>query len=186
MMRWPGVIKPGTVINEIISHDDWLPTLLAAVGDPDVKTKLLTGMKAGDQTYKVHLDGYNFLPYFKGEATEGPRKEIFYFSEEGRLEALRHGDWKIHFRLSNENPWFRDATTMIFPQLFNLRSDPFEAGIDSTFYKNWSFERIFALVPAQAYVGQFLGTLHEFPPRQRPGSFGLDRVMEQIMSGISK
>jgi arylsulfatase len=182
VVRWPGVIKPGTVINDIISHEDWLPTLLAAAGDADVKKKLLNGMRAGNMTYKVHLDGYNFLPYFKGEVPEGPRKEFFYFADYGTLEALRYGKWKIHFRLAPENIFDRGTTEKVFPQLVNLRSDPFETGIDAMAYKEWMFERVFALVPAQAYVSQFLTTFREFPPRQKGGSFGMDQVMKQLMN----
>jgi arylsulfatase A-like enzyme len=181
-VRWPGVIEPGTLNNDIISHEDWLPTFLAAAGEPDVKTKLLTGYKAGDTTYKVHLDGYNFLPHFKGEEAAGPRKEFFYFSDEGILEALRYNDWKIHFRLSPENIYDRGPTTKVFPIMMNLRGDPFEEGMDAMAYKTWMFEHIFALVPAQDIVGGFLKTLVEFPPRQKPGSFGIDKAMEQILN----
>jgi arylsulfatase len=131
----------------------------------------------------VHLDGYNFLPYFKGEVAEGPRKEFFYFADEGTLEALRYDDWKIHFRLAPENIWDRGTTTKIFPLLLNLRNDPFETGLDAMAYKTWMFERLFVLVPAQAYVGQFLATLKDFPPRQKPGSFNIDKVMDELMSG---
>ncbi len=169
-VRWPGVIEPGTQINDIISFEDWLPTLLAAVGDADVKEKLLKGMKVGKMKYKVHLDGYNFLPYFKGEAPKGPRREIFYFNMNGVLEAMRYDQWKLHFRLAPENIWDKDATTKNFPQLMNLRSDPFEEGIGAMAYKEWMFEHIFLLVPAQTYVGQFLNTLKEYPPLR--GVFG--------------
>jgi len=181
-VRWPGVIKPGTVINDIISHEDWLPTLLAAAGDADVKQKLLKGMNAGNMTYKVHLDGYNFLPYFKGEDTEGPRKEFFYFADTGVLEAVRYKQWKIHFRISPENIYDRGPEEKVFPQLVNLRGDPFEEGLGAMAYKEWMFERVFVLVPAQDLVGNFLSTFQEYPPRQKPGSFGLERVMEQIMN----
>jgi arylsulfatase A-like enzyme len=180
MVRWPGVIKPGKHVNAIVSLEDWLPTFLAAAGDPDVKTNLLSGAKVGDMTYKVHLDGYNLLPYFKGETAEGPRKEFFYFTDEGSLEALRYGDWKVHFRLSPENIWDRGATTKVFPLLVNLRSDPFETGIDAMAYKTWMFERLFVLVPAQDYVAKLLATFREFPPRQKPGSFNIDAVMNQL------
>lgn len=181
-VRWPGVIEPGTVINDIISHEDWLPTLLAAAGDSEVKQKLLKGMNAGAMTYKVHLDGYNFLPYFKGEVSEGPRKEFFYFADTGVLEALRYGQWKIHFRISPENIYDRGPVEKVFPQLVNLRSDPFEEGLEAMAYKEWMFERIFVFVPAQDIVGNFLKTFQEYPPRQKPGTFGLDRVMDQIMN----
>jgi len=181
-VRWPGVIKPGTIINDIISHEDWLPTLLAAAGDAEVKQKLLKGMNAGNMTYRVHLDGYNFLPYFKGEEAEGPRKEFFYFADTGVLEAVRYKQWKIHFRTSPENIYDRGPEEKVFPQLVNLRGDPFEEGLGAMAYKEWMFERVFVLVPAQDLVGDFLSTFQEYPPRQKPGSFGLDRVMEQIMN----
>jgi arylsulfatase len=180
LVRWPGVIKPGTIINDIISHEDWVPTLLAAVGDADVKEKLLKGMKAGEMTYKVHLDGYNFLPYFKSETAEGPRKEFFYFADTGVLEALRYGPWKIHFRISPENIYDRGPIEKVFPSLVNLRSDPFETGIDAMAYKEWMFEKVFVLVPAQAFVGQFLSTLAEYPPRQEVGTFGMEQVLEKL------
>jgi len=182
LVRWPGIIEPGTIINDIISHEDWLPTLLAAAGDADVKKKLLEGMEAGEMTYKVHLDGYNFLPYFKGEVAEGPRMEFFYFADTGVLEAMRYKQWKMHFRLSPENIWDRGPILQVFPQVMNLRSDPFEAGIDAMAYKEWMFEHVFLLVPAQTYVGQFLNTLKEYPPRQAGGSFGMDKVLEHLIT----
>ncbi len=182
-VRWPGAIKPGTVINDIIAHEDWLPTLVAAAGEPDVKAQLLIGYKAGDMTYKVHLDGYNFLPFFKGEVVEGPRKEFFYFLDEGSLEALRIGDWKMHFRLAPENLYDRGGTTKVFPLVINLRGDPFEAGIDAMAYKEWMFKKLFMIVPAQTYVGEFLQTFKEFPPRQKPGSFNLGNIMDLISKG---
>ena len=182
-VRWPGVLKPGSTINAPISHLDWMPTLLAAAGEPDVKEQLLDGMKVGRNKYKVHLDGYNFLPYFKGETDTVPRREFFYFADTGVLEALRYDQWKVHFRLSPENIYDRGPVEKVFPSLVNLRSDPFETGIDAMAYKEWMFEHIFTLVPAQAIVGDFLATLSEYPPRQKVGSFGLERVMEQINNG---
>jgi arylsulfatase len=113
-------------------------------------------------------------------------KEIFYFADEGTLQALRYGDWKLPFRLAPENIWDRGTTSKVFPQLFNLRSDPFETGIDAMAYKTWMFEHIFVMVPAQAYVGQFLSTLKDFPPRQRPASYNMNKIMDQLMSGSAK
>jgi arylsulfatase len=179
-VRWPGVIKPGTKINDPISQLDWMPTLLAAAGDENVKENLLEGMRAGENEYKVHLDGYNFLPYFKGETDAGPRREFFYFADTGVLEALRYDNWKIHFRLSPENIYDRGPVEKVFPSLMNLRGDPFETGIDAMAYKEWMFERVFVLVPAQAIVGKFIASLQAYPPRQKIGSFGLDKVMDQI------
>lgn len=179
-MRWPGVIEPGTVMNDIISHEDWLPTLLAAAGDTDVKEKLLKGMQVGNMNYKVHLDGYDFTPYFKGKVDKGPRKEFFYFADTGVLEALRYDKWKIHFRTSPENIYDRGPELKVFPQLVNLRSDPFEEGLEAMAYKEWMFEHVFMLVPAQHLVSEFLQTFREYPPRQKPGSFGLEEVMKQL------
>ncbi len=184
LVRWPGVIEPGTQINDIISHEDWLPTLLAAAGDADVTEKLVKGMKVGKMTYKVHLDGYNFLPYFKSEVAEGPRKEMFYFADTGVLQALRYNQWKIHFLLSPENIYDRGPVEKVFPQLVNLRSDPFETGVDAMAYKEWMFEKLFVLVPAQAYVGQFLSSFREFPPRQEVGTFGMEQVLETLKTSI--
>jgi arylsulfatase A-like enzyme len=189
MVRWPGKIEPGRVSNEIVSMEDWLPTLLAAAGDPDIREKLLRGHKVGGTTYKVHLDGYNMLPYFTGQEEQGPRKEMFYFTDDGSLSALRYGDWKLMFseqRAHGFDVWQEPLVTLRAPKLFNLRRDPFERADHETFgYTQWRFERLFALVPAQAYVAKFLGTFKEFPPRQKPGSFNLDHVMEMLQQGAS-
>ncbi len=187
MVKWPGKIKPGQVSNEIISMEDWLPTLVAAAGDSNIKKKLLEGHKAGDMTYKVHLDGYNLLPYFTGKEKKSPRKEMFYFTDDGQLSALRYGDWKLVFseqRAHGADVWQEPLVTLRLPKLFNLRQDPFERADHETFgYGKWRFERLFALAPGAAYVGEFLGTFKEFPPRQKPGSFNLDRVLESLEKG---
>ncbi|MHC4943885.1 MAG: arylsulfatase [Planctomycetota bacterium] len=187
MVRWPGMIKPNQVSNEIISMEDWLPTLCAAAGDPNVKEKSLKGYRAGDMTYKVHLDGYNMLPYFTGQVEEGPRKEMFYFTDDGSLSALRYGQWKLMFseqRAHGFSVWQEPLVTLRFPKLFNLRRDPFErADHDAADYVHWMAERMFVMVPAQSYVAEFLGTFKEFPPRQKPGSFTLDRVLESLQTG---
>ena len=187
MVKWPGKIKPGQVSNEIISMEDWLPTLVAAAGDSNIKKKLLEGHKAGDMTYKVHLDGYNLLPYFTGKEKKSPRKEMFYFTDDGQLSALRYGDWKLVFseqRAHGADVWQEPLVTLRLPKLFNLRQDPFERADHETFgYGKWRFERLFALGPGAAYVGEFLGTFKEFPPRQKPGSFNLDRVLESLEKG---
>ncbi len=186
-VRWPGKIKPNQVSNEIISHEDWLPTILAAAGDPKIKEKLLKGHRAGSRTYKVHLDGYNMLPYFTGQVKEGPRKEMFYFTDDGQLSALRYGDWKLMFseqRAHGLDVWVEPYVTLRTPKLFNLRRDPFERADRETIgYKKWFFERVFTLAPGAAYVGKFLATFQEFPPRQEPGSFNLDRVLESLQKG---
>src|SRR5436309_2487822 len=185
-IRWPGVIKPGSVNNDIFSHEDMLPTLLAAAGVPDVKEQLLKGMKVGDKTFKVHLDGYNLTEALAGKAPD-PRHEFFYFNDDGSLVALRYDQWKLVFaeqRAHGFDVWQEPFTLLRLPKLFNLRSDPFElADHDSIGYPRWRIDRVFLLVPAQQYVGQFLATFKEFPPSQKAGSFSLDQVMESLSKG---
>jgi arylsulfatase len=187
MVKWPGKIKPGQISNEIISMEDWLPTLVAAAGDDKIKEKLLKGHKAGDMTYKVHLDGYNLLPNFMGKTEEWPRQEMFYFTDDGQLSALRYGDWKLMFseqRAHGLEVWQEPLVTLRAPKLLNLRRDPFERADHEAFgYDQWRFERMFMLAPGAAYVAKFLATFKEFPPRQKPGSFNLDRVLEQLETG---
>ena len=187
MVRWPGKIKPGQVSNEIISHQDWMPTLLAAVGNTSVKEDLLKGRSVNGRDINVHLDGYNFLPYFLGEEEKGPRKEMFYFTDDGSVSALRYNDWKINFsvqRAHGADVWSEPFVTLRLPMYTNLRMDPFERaaeeGID---YEHWAFDRLFVLVPAQVIVKNFLQTFIEYPPRQKPGSFSLDRVLEELQQG---
>ena len=184
MIRWPGKIKPGQLSNQVVAGEDWLPTLLAAAGVSDVKEKLLTGYQAGDKTFKVHLDGYNLLPYLTGEAKESPRKEFFYFNDDGSLVALRYGRWKLHFAIQENHGfqvWSRPWTTLRVPMLIDLYADPFErAEHDSELYAKWAIERIYLLVPAQVYVGQFLATFKEFPQRQKVGTFTLDQVLQSL------
>ena len=186
MVRWPGKIKSGTVSNDIMHHMDWLPTFLAAAGDPDVKEQLKEGgVTAIGREYKVHLDGYNFLPYLTGQEEKAPRKEIFYFSDDGDLTALRYNDWKLIFmeqRMAGTlGVWANPFTPLRLPLIFNLRRDPYErATITSNTYYDWLLDHAFALVPAQAYVGQFLETFKEFPPRQKAASFSLDQAMELL------
>jgi arylsulfatase A-like enzyme len=186
VIRWPGVIKPGTVINDIGSHEDMLPTLLAAAGEPDIKEKLLNGYAAGDKTFKVHLDGYNLLPALKGEG-EWPRKDFFYFGDGGELVALRYEQYKVVFaeqRGHGLEVWQENYVPLRFPKLFNLCSDPFErADHEAGDYDHWRVDHAFVLVPAQAYVAQFLSTFKEFPPRQKAGSFSLDQVLDNMTSG---
>jgi arylsulfatase len=185
-IRWPGVIKPGTVYNDLFSHEDMLPTLLAASGDANVKQKLLKGMKVGNKSFKVHLDGYNLMPFFKGEVKEDPRQEFFYFNDDGSLVALRYAQWKIVFaeqRAEGFGVWQEPFVVLRLPKIFNLRSDPFEKGdYVSMDYAHWRIDRTFLLVPAQEHVGAFLGTFKEFPPSQKVGSFSLDQVLEKLQS----
>jgi len=190
-VRWPGKINPGSVSNQIMHHMDWLPTFLAMAGEPDVKEKLLTGYSAIGRNYKVHLDGYNFLPFLTGQTDKGPRREIFYFSDDGDLTALRYQDWKLVF-LEQRVPgtlqvWAEPFVPLRLPKIFNLRRDPFErADITSNTYYDWLIDRAFLVVPAQAYVAKFMATFKEYPPRQKAASFSLDQVMEQLKTGASK
>jgi arylsulfatase A-like enzyme len=183
VIRWPGVIEPGTVSNEIFSHMDMVPTLMAAVGVPDVKEQLLKGMKVGKKTFKVHLDGYNVTDALAGKGPN-PRHEFFYFNDDGSLVALRFDQWKIVFaeqRAHGFDVWQEPFVTLRLPKIFNLRSDPFEeADHIASGYDKWRLDRVFLLVPAQEYVGNFLATFKEFPPSQKVGSFSLDQVMEKL------
>ncbi len=187
-VRWPGKIPAETVTNQIVHHMDWLPTFLAAAGEPDIKDKLLKGdVKAIGRTYKVHLDGYDILPLLTGRSQESPRKEIFYFSDDGDLTALRYTDWKLIFMEQKTTGTFRvwmdPFVPLRVPLMFNLRRDPYErAEVTSNTYYDWLLDRAFLLVPAQAYVGKFMATFKEFPPRQKAASFSLDQVMEQMQS----
>jgi arylsulfatase len=183
-IRWPGVIKPGTVSNDVFSHTDMLPTLAAAAGEPDIVEKLKKGHRIGNKTFKVHSDGYNLLPFLKGEMKENPRKAFLYWSDDGELMALRAGDWKVEFlqqRAHGFDVWREPLVSLRAPNLYNLRSDPFErASEDATlFYGKWMADHTFLLVPAQAIVGEFLKTFQEFPPRQKPASFSIDQALEK-------
>jgi arylsulfatase len=186
VIRWPGVIKPGTVLNDIFAHEDMLPTLLAAAGDPDVKAKLMKGMPVGNKTFKVHLDGYNITDALAGKAPS-LRREFFYFNDDGSLVGLRYNQWKIVFaeqRAKGFDVWQEPFVPLRVPKLFNLRSDPFEtADHESMDYPRWRVEHLFVLVPAQQYVGQFLASFKEFPPSQRPGSFSIDAALEALQKG---
>ena len=190
LMRWPGVIEPGSVCNEVMTHLDWLPTLLAAAGDPDIKEKLKTGHQAGDKTFRVHLDGYNFVPYFKGEEKKGPRVEFFYFSDDGDLTALRYDHWKCVFMEQRVQGtcaiWSDPFIVLRVPKLFNLKTDPYErADITSNTYWDWMFDHVYLLLAAQKVVGEFLATFQEYPPRQKAASFTVDQVMEKLVAGFT-
>ena len=186
MVRWPGKIKAGSVTNEIVHHMDWLPTFLSAAGEPDIKAKLKKGgYKAIGRSYKVHLDGYDILPLLTGKTDKSPRKEIFYFSDDGDLTALRYEDWKLIFMEQKATGtlrvWMEPFVPLRVPLIFNLRRDPYErAEITSNTYYDWLLDRAYLLVPAQAYVGGFLQTFKEFPPRQKAASFSLNQVMEKL------
>ena len=185
MIRWPGHIKPDTVSNEIISHLDWLPTFVAAAGDPNIKDELLKGFKAGNKTFKVHLDGYNILPYLTGKEEHSPRKEFFYFSDDGDLVALRYDNWKAVFAQQRAPGtmlvWGEPFVHTRLPWLYNLRTDPYErATITSNTYWDLYFDHVYLLVPMQGYVSQFLATFKEYPPRQKAASFTIDQVLQSL------
>jgi arylsulfatase len=184
MIKWPGVIKPGTVNNEIGAHEDLLSTFVAAAGDKTAKEDLLKGRKIGDRTYKVHLDGYDLGPALKGEAA-WPRKEFIYWTDDGSVAALRYENWKVTFlkqEAEGMKVWQQPFTQLRAPTLTNLRMDPFERAEQENAmgYQRWYLDRMFAIAPAGAYVGKWLQSFKEFPPRQKPGSFNLDRVMEAV------
>ena len=187
IVRWPGQIDANVISNEVMSHQDWVPTLMAAAGVPDVKEQLLTGYSAGAKQFKVHLDGFNFLPYLTGEQQEGPREQFYYFSDDGKFLAIRDGDWKVVFqeqRARSFDVWRDPFVELRIPKVFNLRRDPFErADTDSNGYNNWWEKKIAPVgLPAMIRVQQFLGTFQQFPPRQRPASFTIDQMMEKFMS----
>jgi arylsulfatase A-like enzyme len=183
MMRWPGVIKPGTIVNDIGSHEDMLPTLLAAAGNPTAKQDLLKGAKVGGRDYRVHIDGYDLGPALKSGA-EWPRKEFIYWTDDGSVAALRYGNWKATFLKQNAHGlhvWIEPFERLRAPLLTNLRMDPFELAQDIGMdYDRWFVEHMFMIAPAGGYVAKWLESFREFPPRQKPGSFSLDRVMEVV------
>jgi arylsulfatase A-like enzyme len=167
LVRWPGVIKPGTVFNDIFSQEDWLPTLLAAAGEPDIVEKVKTGYAANGKTWKAHLDGYNFLPYFEGDVKKGPREEIFYFGQGGELNAVRWNDWKVSFAIINGNIATGTRDVPGWPEIVNLRADPYEkAPRESGLYLRWYADNIWLFVPVQQKLGEFLATLPDYPFQQ--------------------
>jgi arylsulfatase len=183
-VRWPGKIRAGSVLNGIVSHQDWLPTLLAAAGDPDVSAKLLDGHKAGDKTFKVHIDGLNMLPYLTGEVQESPRQSFFYFSDDGDLLSIRMGDWKMVLaeqRAKRMMCWSEPFVKLRLPKMFNLRRDPFErADENSNTYWDWIFDHAFLLYGMQALVSRQIEDFVKYPPRQKPAAFNLDDVMRKL------
>jgi arylsulfatase A-like enzyme len=183
--RWPGHIKPGEVSNDIVAHLDMLPTILAIAGDTHVKDDLLKGYKVGDMTYKVHLDGDNLVPYLSGQAPKSPRESFFYINDDQQLTGLRYDNWKFVF-MEQRAPgtmriWSEPFTTLRIPKIFNLRTDPYErADVTSNTYYDWFIDHAFALVPAQAFVGNFLATFKDYPQRQKAASFNMDEVLSKM------
>ena len=188
--RWPGKIEAGSVSNEIMSHLDWAPTLLAAAGVPDIKGKLRAGHQAGAKQFRAHLDGYDFLPVVTGAAEKGPRREFLYFNDDGLLVGVRVDDWKSVFaeqRSRRFDVWREPFVFLRIPKIFNLRRDPFErADTDSNRYNEWWVDRVPRLFEAQEVVAQFLGSLQQFPPSQRPASFTIDQVFEGVMQQLAR
>ncbi len=189
LVRWPGHIPPDTVLNGIVSHNDWFVTLLAAAGEPDIAAKLKAGTELAGTSYRVHLDGHNQLPYITGEVEDSPRRHFFYVSDDGDLTALRFDNWKIVFMEQRApgtlNVWLEPYTILRAPKVFNLRTDPYErADITSNTYFDWVFDHVWLFVPAQAYVARMIASLAEYPPRQAPASFNLDRVMKKLQAGV--
>jgi arylsulfatase A-like enzyme len=192
LIRWPGVIKPGTIVNDICAHEDFIPTFAAAAGDPNLVEKVRRGTTLNGKTFKVYLDGENLLPFFKSEVKESPRKDFFYWSDDGDLMAMRYQQWKITFleqntQISPEAPagvWTGQFTKLRTPKLYNVRSDPFERGPGSMEYAVWMLQRVFIQVPAQALVGKYLESFKEFPPRSKPASFTVSDAMAKIEEGV--
>jgi arylsulfatase len=184
-IRWPGVIKPGTVSNEIFSHQDMLPTLVAAAGEPDIVEKLKKGYAAGNKTFKVHLDGFNLLPHLKGDMQKNPRPGFLYWGDEGELMALRFGNWKVHFSVQEQEgsaAWKLAPVKTKMPILINLRSDPFEEAEASgdVLYMKWCADRMFMMLPASALVAEYMKSMEAFPPRQSPASWTPDAMLEKL------
>jgi arylsulfatase len=189
VIRWPGKIKPGSICNELVSSLDWAPTLLAAAGEPNVKEKMLTGYPAAGKTFKLHLDGFNQLPYLTGQADKGARKGFFYFNDDGDLVALRFENWKAVFMEQRAQGtlqvWAEPFTALRVPKLYDLRADPYEqADISSNSYYAWMLEQGYLLFAASVVTEEFLKTFKDFPPSQRAASFTIDQAMEKLRQNL--
>jgi arylsulfatase A-like enzyme len=190
IVRWPGRMEAGVVCNEIVQLHDWLPTFLAAAGEPDIVDKLKAGHDAAGKHFKVHIDGYNLLPFLTGEVEESPRQGFIYFSDDGDLVAIRFDNWKLVF-MEQRSPgtlalWAEPFTPLRIPKLFNLRTDPFErADVTANTYWDWYASKAYMILAAQAIVGRFLETFGEFPPRQKAASFTIDQALEKMHEAVS-
>jgi len=187
-VRWPGHVPPGTTLNGIVAHEDWLPTFAAAAGDPGIKDKLKKGVSLYGRRYKNYIDGYNQLDYLSGKSKQSPRKEFMYVNDDGQVVAIRYDDWKVVF-LENRGVafgvWREPFTELRVPLLFNLRRDPFEkAQHNSNTYNDWFLDRAFVIVPLQGLAAQFLKSMKDYPPSQTPGSFNLKKIEEQLRAGV--
>lgn len=185
-VRWPGKFEAGKTLNGVVTHQEWLPTLLAAAGEPDIVEKLKEGHQAGDKHFHVHIDGSNILPYLMGEVDKSPRNWFFYTNDDGQVTAIRIGDWKIVFmeqRAKGMMVWAEPFVSLRLPKLFNLRRDPFERADESAnVYWDWVLDHVPAIYAAQALTAEQIQSFKEFPPRQKPASFNLDSVMEKMQS----
>jgi arylsulfatase len=188
-VRWPGKFPAGVTLTGVVSHEDWLPTFVAAAGDPNIKDKLMKGVELNGRKYRNYIDGYNMLDYFTGKAKASPRKEFIYVNDDGQIVAMRLGDWKAVFlenRGRSFGVWREPFTELRIPVLFNLRRDPFEkAQHNSNTYNDWFLDRAFVLVPMQQLAGKFLMTMKEYPPSQTPGSFNLEKIQKMIEGAAS-
>jgi arylsulfatase A-like enzyme len=193
LIRWPGVIKPGTIVNDVCAHEDFIPTFAAAAGEPGLVDKLRTGAPLNGKSYKVHLDGQNLMPFFKGDVKDSPRQEFLYWSDDGDLMAIRVREWKINFmeqhaEVDPKTPlsvWQGNFEKLRAPNLYNLRADPFERATNSIYYGDWQAHRAFLFVPAQALVAQWLDSFKEFPPRAKAASFTVSDAMEKVTVGVA-
>jgi len=188
MVRWPGKIKPGAISNQMVAHHDWLPTLAAIAGDTEVTEKLLKGYQAGDKNFKVHLDGYNLVPYLTGQVEKGPRESFLYCNDDQQLTALRYDNWKLVFMEQRAagtfRVWAEPFVTLRIPKLYNLRLDPYErADVTSNTYYDWLIDHVFMMSPAQDYVGKFLMSFKEYPQRQKAATYNLDEVLNKLQEG---
>jgi arylsulfatase len=190
MIRWPGKVAPGSICNEIVGHHDWLPTFVAAAGEPDIVEKLKSGYECGDKNFKVHIDGYNLLPLLTGETDKGPRPGFVYFSDDGDVLALRYDNWKVVFMEQRAQGtlqvWAEPFVTLRVPKFFNLRTDPFErADITSNTYYDWLLDHAYLIYAAQAIMADFLATFQEFPPQQKAASFTIDQALDKLQAAIT-
>ena len=184
VVRWPGVIEPGRIVNDICSLQDFIPTFAAANGEPDLVAKVKKGYKIGDKTYKVHLDGFNLMPFLSGKEEKCPRQGFLYWSDDGDMMALRMGRFKVVFaeqRSKGLDVWREPLSPLRIPKFFDLRADPFERGEESFKYNDWFVENVPLQYLAPAVLAKWLESFKEFPPRARPASFSIDQVIEKLM-----